>query len=595
MKLRNIAIIAHVDHGKTTLVDGLLKQSKTFRENEALMSQKLIMDSNAQERERGITILAKNTAITYNGYKLNIIDTPGHADFSGEVERTLNMADGALLLVDAQEGPMPQTKFVLRKALELGLKIIVVINKIDKKDARVEQVIHEISDLFLEVATVDSHLDFPVLYAIGRDGKSWNEMPSDFSGPADLAPILEAIIKYIPSPDVNDQKPFQMMISSLDWDSYKGKYAIGRIKSGSLKDGDELLLMKHTGGQEKVTVGKIFINQGLKRVEVESVDMGEIIAITGIENAEIGDTLTHPTNPEALPAIKISEPTLSVSISPNTSPFKGQDGEFLTSRQIMKRIEKELQTNVAMRFKIDESGQYVLSGRGELHLCVFLETLSREGYEIEIGKPKVITKEIDGVLCEPIEEFFVDVPTEFVGNIITEFGKRGGILKYHEELSPNNSRITFEIATKDTLGLRSVLLTLSKGLAIVSSAFLKYEPMKNDVKKFRKGVLVASETGKATAYGLNNAQERGILFITPGMPVYMGMIVGLTPRDGDLRVNVCKAKHLTNMRSKGEDGIILDSPLLMTLEESFGFIEDDELLEITPKNIRLRKIKLETK
>jgi len=590
MNLRNVAIIAHVDHGKTTLVDGLLKQSKTFRENEALMTQDLIMDSNDQERERGITILAKNTAVTYKDTKINIIDTPGHADFSGEVERTLNMADGALLLVDAQEGPMPQTKFVLRKALELGLKVIVVVNKIDKKDSRIKEVINEISNLFLEVATVDSHLDFPVIFAIGRDGKSWKDMPDDFSEPADLIPVFEAILEYVPAPHIDENAPFQMLVSSLDWDSYKGTYVIGRITRGKIKNRDEAVLIKADGTKENVTIEKIYVSQGLKREEVLQTDGGDIVAITGIKNAEIGDTIADAKKPEALPTIKISEPTLSISIGPNTSPFKGKEGTLLTGRQILKRIQEELQTNVAMKFEINESGQYILSGRGELHLCVFLETLSREGFEIEVGKPKVITKEIDGILMEPVEEYSIDVPTEFVGAVTNEFGKRGGIVKLHQSITSEMTRMVFEITTRGTLGLRSTLLTLSKGTSVSNSTFLKYDRASNtELKKNRKGVLIATDTGRATAYGLNNAQDRGILFITPITEVYEGMIVGINPRDTDLEINVCKTKHLTNMRSKGEDGIFLAASMQMGLEQCFGFIEDDELLEITPKNIRMRK------
>lgn len=589
MELRNIAIIAHVDHGKTTLVDGLLKQSKTFRENEAFMDQDLIMDSNDQERERGITILAKNTSVTYKDVKINIVDTPGHADFSGEVERTLNMADGAILLVDAQEGPMPQTKFVLKKALELGLKIIVLINKIDKKDARIDNTLSRVYDLFLELATKESQLDFPVLYAIGREGKSWEILPTDPTQPADLTPIFDAVLKYIPAPEVEENGSFQMLVSSLDWDSYKGKYAVGRIKRGKAVPGADILIMKPNGFIEKVRIDKVFVNQGLKRVEAEAATSGDVIAITGVKNADIGDTLADAANPEILPTIQISEPTLSISIGPNTSPFMGKEGTLLTGRQILERIEKELQTNVAMRFH-NENGQYIVSGRGELHLCVFLETLSREGFEIEIGKPKVITKMVDGIEMEPIEEYTIDVPTEFVGAITSELGKRNGLMTGHEEPIPGQSRLVFEIPTKNVLGLRSVILTLSKGTAVANSIFLRYDKISGDNKKGRRGgVLIAFETGKASAYGMNAAQERGPLFIEPGTMVYAGMVVGINARDLDLEVNVCKTKHLTNMRSKGEDGIILNAPIKMTLEQYFGFLEDDELLEITPQSLRLRK------
>ncbi len=589
MNLRNIAIIAHVDHGKTTLIDGLLKQSKTFRDNEAEMEQELIMDSNDQERERGITILAKNTSVNYKGIKINIIDTPGHADFSGEVERTLNMADGALLLVDAQEGPMPQTKFVLRKALEIGLKIIVIVNKIDKKDSRINEVINEISDLFLEVATKDSHLDFPVLYAIGREGKAWNSFPEDYSSEADLSPIFESVIKYIPFPQKNDSAPFQMLVSSLNWDSYKGKYVIGRINRGKIKKGDTVTLIKDQLKTKEFKIENIYTYEGLKTVEIAEATSGEIASITGIVDAEIGDTITDPSNPESLLKINISEPTLSISVGANTSPLKGTEGTFLTSRHILKRIEEELQTNVAMKFSIDESGKYIISGRGELHLCVFLETLRREGFELEVGKPKVITKIIDGKVMEPIEEYTIDVPTEFVGAVTNEFGKRKGIMKSQIELSYGHSRLVFEITTRASLGLRSILLSLSKGFAITSSMFVRYQEQTGDLRNIRKGVLIASETGKTTAYALNGAQERGMLFVNPGVKVYGGMIIGLNARDEDIEINVCKEKHLTNMRSKGEEGIILNSYTKMSLEQSLGFIEDDELLELTPLSIRLRK------
>lgn len=594
MELRNIAIIAHVDHGKTTLVDGLLKQAHTFRENEALMSQELIMDSNDQERERGITIFAKNTAVVYKGVKINIVDTPGHADFSGEVERTLNMADGALLLVDYQEGPMPQTKFVLRKALALGLKIIVIVNKIDKTDAHHDETIKRINKLFLELATEEEQLDFPLIFAIGREGKSWLKFPENFNEPADLSPIFDSILEYIPAPVVDERAPFQMLVSSIDWDSYKGKYAIGKVTRGNVKKGMEVVLMKSDGTKTITKIDKVFVNQGLKRIEADIVDAGDIVAITGIDNADIGDTICDISNPEALPTIQIGEPTLSISIGANTSPFKGTEGTLLTSRQIQKRIEQELQTNVAMKFRVDESGQYILSGRGELHLCVFLETLSREGFEIEIGKPKVISKTVDGVEMEPFEEYTVDVGQEYSAAIQSEFIQRRGVPMSIEEIHKGYVRLTFEVATRSTLGLRSAVLTLSKGSAVVSSIFLKYDKCNFDVRKLRRGVLIASESGKASAYGLNNAQDRGVMFIEPGAIVYEGMIVGLNARDNDIELNVCKTKHLTNNRSKGEDGIILSSPLKMSLEQCFGFIEDDELLEITPKALRLRKKTLNT-
>lgn len=586
-KLRNIAIIAHVDHGKTTLVDGLLKQAKTFRENEALMSAELIMDSNDQERERGITIVAKNTAVTYKDYKINIIDTPGHADFGGEVERTLNMADGALLLVDAQEGPMPQTKFVLKKAMETGIKIIVVINKIDKKDARIDYTINKISDLFLELATTEDQLDFPIIYCIGREGKSWLELPTDTSEECDFTPIFETIIHHIPAPKIND-KAFQMLITTLDWDSYKGKYSIGRILSGNIKPGQEINLVK---GEkiEKAVIDKVFVSQGLKRIETDFGIAGDIVALTGIKNAGIGDTVSDLNLKEALPSIKLEEPTLSISLGPNTSPFMGKEGKFLTSRQILERIEKELQTNIAMKFNILDDGSYVISGRGELHISVFLETLRREGFEISVGKPRVITKKIDGVEMEPVEELLVDIDNNFVGAVKSEVGKRKGMIIYQEEISSSLTRLVFEITTRGLLGLRGVLMTLTKGTAIISSTFLRYDPLGQQLQKLRKGVLIATAQGKATTYGIHLIQDKGPIFVNPADEVYEGMIIGINGRDEDLEVNVCKEKALSNVRSVGEEGLLLTPPTIFSLEQCLDFLEDDELLEVTPSKLRLRK------
>ncbi|MFZ5424630.1 MAG: translational GTPase TypA [Patescibacteria group bacterium] len=590
MDIRNIAIIAHVDHGKTTLVDGLLKQAKTFRQNEVYMTQELILDSNDQERERGITILAKNTAVTYKGTKINIIDTPGHADFGGEVERTLNMADGVLLLVDAQEGPMPQTKFVLRKALELNLQVVVVINKIDKPNANIETTLNKIYDLFLELATNEAQLDFKVVYAIGRDEKAWIELPQDATKTADLEPVFETILNEIPAPEKDINAPFQMLVTSLDWDEHKGKYAIGRIKRGKINAKQELTLINRNGNQETVKIDKIYVNQGLARVETDHAVAGEIVLLTGIPHANIGDTLTDPSTPEALPSMKIAEPTLSISMGANTSPLKGTEGQFLTSRQILNRIEKELQTNVAMKFEIDANGQYILSGRGELHLSVFLENMRREGFEIEVGKPQVITKKIDGVEMEPIEELTIDVEEEYVGGINSELGKRRAQMISHDMDETGYTRLIFEISTRNLLGLRSTLMTISKGTAIVNSSFLRYEHMQGTPKKLRKGVLIATEKGKAMSYGLNVAQEKGPLFIGPQEMVYGGMIVGINGREQDLEINVCKGKNLTNTRSSGEDeAIILTPPLKLSLEQALNFLEDDELLEITPESLRLRK------
>ena len=585
--LRNIAIIAHVDHGKTTLVDGLLKQSKTFRENEALMSASLIMDSNDQERERGITIIAKNTTVNYKNFKINIIDTPGHADFGGEVERTLNMADGALLLVDAQEGPMPQTKFVLKKAMEQGIKVIVVINKIDKKDARIDVTDSKLADLFLELATTEEQLDFPTIYAIGREGKAWDKIPADTNESTDFTPIFEAIINNIPAPKIND-KQFQMLVTTLDWDSYKGKYAIGRVLSGQAKPGMNVNLVK--GDKiEKAQIDKVYVSQGLKRVESETGDAGDIISLTGIKNAGIGDTISDVTLTEALPSIKIEEPTLSISVGPNTSPYMGKEGKYLTSRHILERIEKELQTNVAMKFSIMDDGSYVISGRGELHISVFLETLRREGFEISVGKPKVITKKIDGVESEPIEELTIDIENEYVGAVKSEVGRRKGMLTFQDEATASTTRLVFEISTRGILGLRGALMTLTKGTAIVSSIFLRYEPVGAALQKLRKGVLIATALGKASTYGIHLVQDKGPIFVSPAEEVYEGMIIGINGREEDLEVNVCKEKALSNVRSAGEEGLLLTPPTIFSLEQCLDFLEDDELLEITPTKLRLRK------
>ncbi|MDO8692315.1 MAG: translational GTPase TypA, partial [Dehalococcoidia bacterium] len=548
MNLRNIAIIAHVDHGKTTLVDGLLKQSKTFRDNEPAMGQTLILDSNDQERERGITILAKNTAIDYKGTKINIIDTPGHADFGGEVERTLNMADGAILVVDAQEGPMPQTKFVLKKALELGLKPIVVINKIDKRDARVDEVVNQTYDLFLDLVTDASQLEFPIYYAVGRDGKIWAENPLDSTESADLTPIFEGILEFVPPPDANVDGPFQMLVASLDWDSFQGKYAIGRIKRGIARQGLQVALLGRDGLRETGRIEKVYVSHGLKRIEVQEAEAGDIVAITGIRNAGIGDTITDVSAPEALPTIEVGEPTLKMAVSANTSPFAGREGQYVTSRQILDRIKRELESNVSLRFEEGEVGEFVLSGRGELHLSVFIENLRREGYELQVGKPQVITKVVDGVEVEPVEELTIDVDSEYAGAVTSEVGQRKGGMLSQTINGDGTVRLVFQITTRGLLGLRNQLLTISRGTTIMNSTFLSYEPAGPPLPKLRNGVLISSETGKAVTYGLNNAQGRGATFIHPQTQVYEGMIVGLNTRDSDLEINVTKEKKQTNVR-----------------------------------------------
>ncbi len=592
-KIRNIAIIAHVDHGKTTLLDGLLKQSHTFRDNAQEMSETLIMDSGDQERERGITITAKTTAITYDGYKINIIDTPGHADFSGEVERTLQMADGVLLVVDAAEGPMPQTRFVLAKALELGLKPIVIINKIDKPARRIEEVKDEVADLFLELATSDDQLDYPVYYAIGRDGKAWTDMPDSTTTSADLAPIFQAIIEHIPAPQVDPAKPFRMLITSLQYDSFLGKYALGRIERGVAKAGAPISLISPDGTVAGGKIDKLFTYSGLNRQEVDRVVAGDIVAITGVSQAKIGETITDPADPTPLPSIEIEQPTISIYLGPNTSPFKGREGKFNTSRQIAERLERELETNVALRVEPANIG-FRVSGRGELHLSVLIETLRREGYEFEVGRPQVILIERDGQKMESVEELFIEVSPELLGSVSMELGARHGELTNQETTSQGQIRATYRITSRALIGLHNTLLTATKGTIIMSSLPCGYQPLGAPLSGLRNGVLIAAESGTSTAYALAGAEARGELYIGPSTEVYAGEIVGLNKRKDDLEINVCKGKQLTNMRSKSSDGAIQLTPYTqMSLEQCLDFIEDDELLEVTPQHLRLRKAELD--
>ena len=592
-KIRNIAIIAHVDHGKTTLLDGLLKQSHTFRDNAQEMSETLIMDSGDQERERGITITAKTTAITYDGYKINIIDTPGHADFSGEVERTLQMADGVLLVIDAAEGPMPQTRFVLAKALELGLKPIVIINKIDKPARRIEEVKDEVADLFLELATSDDQLDYPVYYAIGRDGKAWTDIPDSTTASADLAPIFQAIIEHIPAPQVDPAKPFRMLITSLQYDSFLGKYALGRIERGVAKAGAPINLISPDGTIASGKIDNLFTYSGLNRQEVDRVVAGDIVAITGVSQAKIGETITDPADPTPLPSIEIEQPTISIYLGPNTSPFKGREGKFNTSRQIAERLERELETNVALRVEPANIG-FRVSGRGELHLSVLIETLRREGYEFEVGRPQVILIERDGQKMESVEELFVEVSPELLGSVSMELGARHGELTNQETTSQGQIRATYRITSRALIGLHNTLLTATKGTIIMSSLPCGYQPLGAPLSGLRNGVLIAAESGTSTAYALAGAEARGELYIGPSTEVYAGEIVGLNKRKDDLEINVCKGKQLTNMRSKSSDGAIQLTPYTqMSLEQCLDFIEDDELLEVTPQHLRLRKAELD--
>ncbi len=593
-KIRNIAIIAHVDHGKTTLVDGLLKQSHTFRDNQAEMSQELIMDSGDQERERGITITAKVTAVQHGDYRINIIDTPGHADFSGEVERTLNLADGCLLIVDAQEGPMPQTKFVLERALEAELKPIVVINKIDKPGSRIAEVEDELADLFLELAVHEDQLHYPVYYAIGREGKAWSSVPDDKTTEADLTPLFDAIIAKIPAPTVELDKPFQMLVTALSWDNYKGKYAVGRITRGQVKAGDPVALCKKDGSIVKSKVELVFMSRGVSKYEVPAGVAGDIVQLTGIADAQIGETIADATEPEALPTIEVEAPTLRIYLGPNTSPFKGKEGEFSTSRQISQRLQKELETNVGLQVSDDGIG-FTVAGRGELHLGVLIETMRREGYEFEVGRPQVVTHVENGVEVEPVEEVIIEVPADHVGTVQMELGQRRATLK-EQFASPSKgvTKLIYEMPTRTLLGMRNILLTNTKGTIVMNTLVTGYAPVGPALQQLRNGVLISFETGVSTPYSLQNAEARGTTFIGPAEQVYAGQIIGLNTRQEDMEINVCKAKHLTNMRSSSSDGVVqLTPPTIFSLEQCLDFIENDELLEVTPKSLRLRKKELD--
>ncbi len=585
--IRNVAIIAHVDHGKTTLVDGLLKQSHIFRENQHV--GELIMDSNDQERERGITILSKNTAVNYRGIKINIIDTPGHADFGGEVERVLNMADGCILLVDAAEGPMPQTRFVLQKALELDLQPIVIINKIDRKDARIEQVVEETQDLFLELATNDAHLNFPILYAVGREGVAMLK-PDDER--KDLQPLFDTIVNTVPAPKVDIDAPLQLLVTALDYDDYKGKYAIGRIIRGRVTPNTTVARINRGGQISRQKISLVLAYKGLQRVEVSEALAGDIVALTGIADANIGETIADFEHPEALPLMEISEPTLKMTFGVNTSPLSGRDGKYSTSRQLRARLYRELETNVSLRV-VDGStpDEFIVSGRGELHLSVLIETLRREGYELQVSRPEVITREDEkGHTLEPIEHLVIDTRDTYMGVLTEALAARKAQLTNMTNDGTSNIRIEYDVPTRGLIGFRNAFLTLTKGNGAMSSLLKGFEPWLGKISTTRMGALIASESGVAVTYGLGNAQMRGDTFIEPGTPVYEGMIVGLNARPDDLAVNVCKEKQKTNIRSSTSDiSVRLTPPILMSLEQSLDFINNDELVEVTPKNIRLRK------
>lgn len=583
--LRNIAIIAHVDHGKTTLVDAMLKQSGIFRANEHV--EERVMDSNALERERGITILAKNTAVMHNGTKINILDTPGHADFGGEVERVLTMIDGVLLLVDAYEGPMPQTKYVLRKALERNLKPIVVINKIDRPDQRVNEVIDEVLDLFIELNANDDQLEFPVVLTSARNGIAKLSMEDESDN---LEPLFRVILENIPAPDVDTEAPLQMLVNTLDYDDYVGRIVVGRVVRGTIHNGENIMLMDNSSNR-KAKIGRLYTYQGLKRVEVDEVAAGDIVALIGLADANIGDTIADAENPEKLEGISIDEPTLSMVFSVNTSPFAGREGEFVTSRHLRERLFKEVKTNVAMRLEETESpDSYIVKGRGELHLSILIETMRREGYELQVGKPKVIThRDEEGNLLEPMEALTIDVPQDFMGAVMEGLGLRKAELQNMTEMA-GYLRMEFLIPARGLIGFRNQFLTDTKGNGIMNHVFAGYAPYKGDIPGRTRGSLVAFEAGETTSYGISNAQERGTMFIVPGEQVYEGQIIGENSREDDMDVNPCKKKHVSNMRASGSDEAIrLIPPKTFSLEQALEHINDDELVEVTPKSIRMRK------
>ena len=586
--IRNIAIIAHVDHGKTTLVDSMLKQSGVFRANQVVADR--VMDSGDIERERGITILSKNTAVYYKDTKINIIDTPGHADFGGEVERVLKMVNGVVLLVDAFEGPMPQTKFVLKKALELGLPVIVCINKIDRPEARPEEVIDEVLDLLIELGASEEHLDCPFVFTSAKQGKASLDYKVQNKNMEDL---FETIIKYIPAPEGDIDGPLQMLISTIDYNDYIGRIGIGKIERGRMIQGEEAVIVNKLNPDkiEKIKIGKIYEFEGLERVEVEKAEVGSIIAISGVSDIHIGDTICPVDHPEPLPFIKISEPTLSMTFSVNDSPFAGREGKFVTSRQIRNRLYKELQTDVSLRVEdTDVTDSFKVSGRGELHLSVLIETMRREGYEFQVSKPEVLYKYESGKRLEPMEKVTIDVSNEYVGSVIEKLGQRKGELVSMTEANGGYARLEFSVPARGLIGYRQEFMTDTKGNGILNTVFDVYAPYKGDIPKRNEGSIIAFETGEATTYGLHSAQERGVLFVEAGVPVYAGMIVGSSPKGLDIEVNVCRKKQQSNVRASGSDEALrLSPPRIMSLEEALEFIEDDELIEITPTNFRMRK------
>ncbi|MDN5314947.1 MAG: GTP-binding protein [Clostridiales bacterium] len=590
--LRNVAIIAHVDHGKTTLVDAMLQQSGVFRENEVVVEQ--VMDSNDLERERGITILAKNTAIIFGDLRINVVDTPGHADFGGEVERVLKMVDGVLLVVDAYDGPMPQTRFVLRKALEMKLTPVVVINKIDRPDARAMEVVDMVLELFIELGADDDQLDFPILYASGKDGYAVLDLKDLENGSesADCLPLLETIRDHVPCPTGYIDEPLQLLVSNIDYDNYIGRIAVGRIERGSIKQAQQVTVCGYDDqSQQNARIVKLFRYEGLKRSEVSESGVGEIVCVAGIPEINIGDTICAQGYPEPLPFVSIDEPTIAMTFSVNNSPFAGKEGKFVTSRHLRDRLIKEMETNVSMRLEeTDTTEAFIVKGRGELHLSILIETMRREGYELQVSKPEVIVKEVDGEKVEPVELVLIDVPEDYVGVVIEKLGQRKAELINMLPPEKGYTRMEFRIPSRGLIGYRSEFLTDTKGNGIMNSVISGFEPWKGDIETRQHGVLVAWESGEAVTYGLYNAQERGSLFISAGTPVYEGMVVGKNPKNDDIVVNVCKRKHVTNMRASGaDDSLRLVPPIQMSLEQFLEFVSDDELIEVTPKSIRLRK------
>ena len=590
--IRNIAIIAHVDHGKTTLVDALLHQSHVFRENEQVAER--VMDSNDLERERGITILSKNTSVMYNGVKINIVDTPGHADFEGEVERVLKTVDGVLLVVDAFDGPMPQTREVLKKALALNLQPIVVINKIDRPGAQPLKAVDKVLELFIDLGANDEQLDFPVIYASAKNGIAKMNLDDESDN---ITCIFDTIISHIDPPKCDIEGPMQLLVSNINYDDYLGRIAIGRVERGTIKAGQSVSICKENGKVEQGKLAKLFTYQGLKRVEAEEIKAGDIVAVSGIPNINIGETICDFEHPEKIDFVNIDEPTVSMTFSVNDGPLAGKEGKFVTSRHIRDRLFKELERNVSLRVKeTDKAESFEVCGRGELHLSVLIETMRREGFELVVSRPKVIFKDIDGVKCEPIETLSVNVPDDSVGNVIEKIGRRKGEMVNMEPAEPGHTKIEFTIPARGLIGYRTEFLTDTKGEGRMSSVFKDYEPYKGEIQARTRGVIVAFEAGTSITYGLYNAQLRGELLIGAGIQVYEGMIVGINSRNEDISINVCKEKHLTNTRASGsDDALRLVPPVKMSLEQSIEFIADDELVEVTPENIRLRKKILDTK